>query len=190
MVLLPDFPIKPVGPVAEVFLHKQITTFHRAIKHVQQLPYGRIPTTDHCMKVLTEGKGTCSSKHALLKNLAMEHEFDSIRLMLGIFPMDADYAPKIAQTLTQYQLDYIPEAHNYLLYEQVRYDFTHPRAHASAFEKVLYMELEIFPLDILHRKKQIHQEFIQNWLIAHPHIAYTPDQIWAIREQCIQDLSR
>lgn len=95
MVLLPDFPIKPVGPVAEVFLHKQITTFHRAIKHVQQLPYGRIPTTDHCMKVLTEGKGTCSSKHALLKNLAMEHEFDPSGSCWEYFPWMRIMHPKL-----------------------------------------------------------------------------------------------
>ena len=56
-------------------------------------PYGRNVATSDMLAVLNERKGTCGTKHALLKSLATERALP-IRLMLGIYEMNARNTPE------------------------------------------------------------------------------------------------
>ena len=43
-----------------------------AVTYIRRLPYGRNTDRSDILRVLREGKGTCSTKHALLACLAQE----------------------------------------------------------------------------------------------------------------------
>jgi len=186
---LPDFDIEQNGEISRVFLSRNILTFHQAIEFIRNLNYGRNLNKGDLKTVFTDNKGTCSTKHAVLKQLAHENHFDDINLMLGVFKMNAKNTPKVAETLTEYNLKYIPEAHNYLKYKLEIFDFTKPNVSSFDFVNDLFFETEIQPNEIAGRKVQIHRGFLVNWLNENSDIEYSLDEIWRIREQCIQNLS-
>lgn len=97
---LPNFDIKPDGEISKEFLKRNILTFHQATEYIRNLSYGRNSNKDDLKTIFTDNKGTCSTKHAILKQLANENNFDNIKLILGIFKMGTDYTPKLANTLT------------------------------------------------------------------------------------------
>src|SRR6516164_5202386 len=88
---LPIALIKDRGPVSAAFLRLRIHDFRSAGQYIRDLPYGRNAAVSDMLAVLNERKGTCSTKHALLKALAGEQALP-IRLMLGIYEMNAQHA--------------------------------------------------------------------------------------------------
>jgi hypothetical protein len=100
--------------ISTYFKNQQCSTFEDAQQFVRALPYGRNSNKHDDMIVCKEVQGTCSTKHVLLKQLAIENNWHDVQLMLGIFMMDKNNTPSIAKVLQQYNLSAIPEAHNYL----------------------------------------------------------------------------
>jgi hypothetical protein len=186
---LPNFDIKSDAKISREFLKRNILTFHQATKYIQNLDYGRNENKDDLSTVFTDNKGTCSTKHALLKQLADENAFTHIKLVLGIFKMSAASTPKIGNTLSKNNLKYIPEAHNYLKYGNIIFDFTKQNSSSADFIDDLLFETEIQPNEISQHKIQMHKTFLTNWLNENNNINYSLDELWKIREQCIQDLS-
>lgn len=139
--------------------------------------------------MFTDNKGTCSTKHAILTQLATEHNFNNIKLMLGIFKMNAKNTPKTEKTLLNAKLTYIPEAHNYIKFEGKIYDFTKSNCLASNFSDDLLFETEMEATDIHFPKIKLHKTFLEDWLKQNPNIEYTLQDLWNIREQCIADLA-
>ncbi|MDM1043406.1 hypothetical protein HX004_01910 [Myroides sp. 1354] len=184
-----DFEIQPQGAISQAFLARAIFTFFEAAAFIQHLPYGRNANKEDLLSLFDDGKGTCSTKHAVLKQLAIEQNFDGLQLIMGIFKMNSLNTPLIASTLTQYNLSYIPEAHMYLGYKGERLDFTRVNSSAADFQDDLLEECEIQPDEIAEVKVGKHQLFIENWLVETPEIPYSLKEIWSIREQCILDLS-
>jgi hypothetical protein len=109
-----NFDIKSGLPVSRLFLNTQITTFAYACKFIKNLPYGRNENKDSLATVFRDNRGTCSTKHALLRQLAIENNANNVRLKLAVFKMTKDNTPEVGDTLNKYGLQYIPEAHNYL----------------------------------------------------------------------------
>lgn len=186
---LPNFNIKPKGEISQEFLKRNILKFHHATEFIQNLNYGRNSDKDDLKTVFIDNKGTCSTKHAILKQLANENDFDSIKLTLGIFKMSAGNTPKVGNTLSDNNLIYIPEAHNYLKYKNEIFDFTKQNSSSNDFVSDLLFETEIQPNEINQSKIQIHKAFLINWLNENNDINYSLEELWKIREQCIQDLS-
>jgi hypothetical protein len=189
MTSLPDFQIHSTEEISRAFLSNEISTFHAAIEFVRNLPYGRNSNKDDLTTVFIDNRATCSTKHALLKKLIDENEFPGIELIVGIYKMNARNTPKTARTLQSNNLDYIPEAHVYLKYSGERFDFTHRNSTATAFENDLMSEQTIDASQINQPKIELHKAFLKQWLNDHPEIPFSLDEIWRIREQCIQDLS-
>jgi hypothetical protein len=79
--------LTPSGAVSTAFLSIAKTDLRAAAKHVCELPYGRNGDPDDPLAVLAEHRGTCSTKHALLRRLAIEQEIDVV-LILGIYEMN------------------------------------------------------------------------------------------------------
>ena len=104
---LPDFNIKPGDAISREFLSHNIQSFHEAVEFIRNLRYGRNADKNDLKTVFADNKGTCSTKHALLKKLADEHNIPGIRLMLGIFKMDGRNTPPVAGTLNINGLAYI-----------------------------------------------------------------------------------
>lgn len=185
----PDFTIQLSGEISNEFLKKGIFTFSGATTFTANLDYGRNENKDDLKTVFTDNCGTCSTKHALLKALADENGHPEIKLVLGIFRMHAGNTPKVAQTLTKYGLDFIPEAHNYLKFENEIFDFTWPDSKASDFENDLITEMEMLPKQISTYKVALHKNYLKGWLDQNPQIKYDIEEIWKVREECIGDLS-
>lgn len=177
------------GVVSSQFLTLGIHSIEEAYNWVAKLPYRRNSDKNDALIVLKEACGTCSSKHALLKRLADENGLHAIRLMLGIFKMNGQNNPAIKKTLAQYNLDYIPEAHNYLKVDQHIMDFTGLPIYEEDFSQSLLTEIEINPEQITTYKTDFHKRFLKQWIIDNK-IPYSLDELWQIREKCIYNLSK
>ena len=181
-----DFELNKELILSKSFQDLSIHSFSKAMRYVKNLPYGRNANREDFSLVLTEQKGTCSSKHALLKSLADENQHFEVKLMLGIFKMNGINTPKIKTVLEMHQLKYIPEAHNYLKIEGEIFDCTTANSSDIHFKNDLINEIEIQPEDVIQRKIEIHQEFLKNWCKIND---LDFEEIWKIREICIIKLS-
>jgi hypothetical protein len=91
-----------------------LNTWEDLIQHIKYLPYGRNTNSEYFSLVLKEHQGSCSSKHALLKSIALENNFNNIKLILGVFKMNSKNTPKISSILEKHNIEFIPEGHCYL----------------------------------------------------------------------------
>lgn len=112
-----------------------------------------------------------------------------MKLMLGIFQMNAQYNPAISEILIKNNLDFIPEAHNYLKIENEILDYTKLNSSASDYEDSLLLEIEILPNQISKYKVEFHKKFLKKWLIENPQINFDLEKLWSVREKCIEKLS-
>lgn len=169
-------------------ISKGLTSFNEAFLYIKQLPYGRTSNRSDYALVIKEGKGTCSTKHAFLKALAIENKIDDLELCLGIFQMNAKNTPKIKSILEQYDLSYIPEAHCYLKGDDNIIDITFPNESQPIFKETLVFEETILPKQIGDYKIELHQNYLKSW-IEKDNIALSFEDLWTIRETCIQTIS-
>ena len=187
--MLPYIQLKPSGPVSAAFLERGLRTFGEAAACISRLAYGRNSNPDEALQVLEEQRGTCSTKHALLMLRAVEQGVAGMTLHTGIYRMHARNTPRVGDTLRQYGLAYLPEAHCYLKYQGHILDCTRPGAGAHDFVDELMEERQLQPQQLAANKTRYHKSFLNSWLAQHPEVPYDPDALWAIREQCIRALS-
>ena len=187
---LPNFDIKPNGEISNEFLERNILTFKSATDFITKLNYGRNADKNDLKTLFADNCGTCSTKHALLKQLADENGFEEIKLVIGIFKMNSKNTSEISQTLKRNKLEFMPEAHNYLKYKNAIFDFTKVGAKPSDFENDLIEEIEILPKQISSFKVEYHKKHLQDWLEKNEDIKFDLDELWKIREECIGDLAR
>ena len=185
----PDFDIKSKGQISKEFIDRNILTFNQASIFVRQLTYGRNADKNNLASVFTDNCGTCSTKHALLKKLADENNFEKVKLIVGLFKMNKKNTPEISETLHKNQLEFIPEAHCYLKFEDQIIDLTKINSKPTDFLDDLIEEIEISPEQITDYKVNYHKNYLLTWLNKNEQISYSLNDIWKIREQCIQDLA-
>ena len=187
---LPNFALQPAAGVTVSLLARGVRDFHGAARYVHQLPYGRTSDRANFRLVLSEGCGTCSTKHALLAQLAQEQGM-AMALTLGIYEMTEQNTPGVGTVLAQYNLSCLPEAHCYLTYNGVRIDITRSGiTPAAPIQQFLHEEV-ITPEQIGAYKVALHQRFLQAWL-SRSAVAevYTFADLWRIREACIAALGQ
>ena len=180
---LPNFALAGGAGLGAGFVALGRQDYHAAALHVRRLPYGRNTRRADYGLVLREGRGTCSTKHALLAALAGEHG-RSVELRLGIYEMNADNTPGVGPVLRPYGLDGVPEAHCYLAYRGARVDLTGIEA-ASPLERLLHEET-IEPDRIGAYKVAAHRHFVREWA-AERKLDF--EHVWRAREECIEALS-
>lgn len=184
-----NFEIKSSREISQLFLKTDCFDFYSASEFIRNLPYRRNLNKDNLATVFIDECGTCGTKHAVLKILAEENNQQYFKLILGIFRMNGNNTPKIKPVLEKYNLDDIPEAHNYLKFKNQILDFTKKHSSEQDFIDDLLEETEIQPHQINHFKIEFHKNYLKNWLSEHPEIKYSLDELWKIREQCIEALS-
>jgi hypothetical protein len=186
--VLPAAPLRDDGPTAARFRALGVGDFAAAARYLQALPYGRISNRGAPELVLTEGRGTCTTKHALLARLAREQGVP-VTLTLGIFEMHEGNTPGVGEVLTRHGLPYVPEAHCYLVHGGTRVDITRLVEAAEPIARFLHEE-PITPEQIGDYKIGLHRGFLAGWIGTEPAArGRTLDELWRIREACIAALS-
>jgi len=188
---LPHRILAPTGCISNAFIDVGATEFRSAAAWVNGLPYGRNQSPDDKMAVFHERRGTCSTKHALLKRLAIEQNLD-VDLCLGIYHMTEANTPGIGKVLEMHSLPSIPEAHCFLRIDHESVDVTRACGPQSKepITSFVYQET-ISPDQIGKYKNEVHRRFLQEWMASSERAsAYTLDDIWTIREACIAALSQ
>lgn len=165
-----------------------LRTFAAAVRYVQGLPYGRTIRPDYRL-VLTESRGTCSSKHALLAALARENGLP-IELVLGVYEMTGTNTPGVGAELARHGLASIPEAHCYLRAGRGVIDVTMPGGSPDTAEWHFLHEEIISPEDVGAYKTAVHRRVLADWLHRAGHARLGLDAAWAVCEACIAALSR
>ena len=161
-------------------------TWQETLNFVKQIPYGRNANRDDFSLIISENKGTCSSKHAYLKDFANKNNIPNIKLIIGMYKMN-EQNTKIGTILSQNKIEYIPEAHCYLKIDDKTVDITSKDADFEKIKADLLLEIEIEPYQVADFKVDYHQNFIKNWL-KETNSNFTLEQIWKIRECCIEKL--
>lgn len=184
-----DFEIKFTGQISTEFVERNILTFNQAILFVKELAYGRNKDKNNLASVFTDNCGTCSTKHALIKKLADENNFETVKLFVALFRMNKNNTPEISATLLQNNLECIPEAHCYLKLSDQILDLTKINSNPTDFLDDIIEEIEILPEQITDYKVNYHKDYLVTWLNNNKHINLSLDDIWKIREQSIQDLA-
>ncbi len=161
--------------------------FKETINFVKQIPYGRNSNRNDFSLVISENKGTCSSKHAYLKDFAVKNSIPNVQLFIGMYKM-TEQNTKIGTILSGNNLEYIPEAHCYLKIEGKTVDVTTKESDLKKIKADLLEEIEIEPNQVADFKVNYHQEYIKKWLL-NTNSKFTFDEIWTIREMCIFQLT-
>ncbi|WP_232817828.1 hypothetical protein [Winogradskyella tangerina] len=183
-----DYKFIAKDQLTELAKRNGIKSWNELTDFVKTLPYGRTKNRTDLSLVLSEKKGTCSSKHALLKRLADLNDIPNIELVIGIYKMTESNTPKIGNELTQNGLVYIPEAHCYLKINGNRKDLTSNQSDIDKIAKDIIEEQFIEPHQIAEFKVNYHKNFIKAWL-KETDSESEFDRIWTIRENCINRLT-
>ena len=180
---LPSFALDAERPLGRRFAAMGISDYVEAARHVRSLPYGRNADRSDWRLVLEEGRGTCSTKHALLAELARENGLP-VSLMLGVYEMDGANTPGVGAVLEHHGLPFIPEAHCYLAHDGRRVDLT--REGAGDGPEAFLHEEEIEPSQIGAYKVGAHRGFVRRWAEDR---GLDPERVWHAREECIAALA-
>ena len=188
---LPRARLQPRGAVTAAFMERGLLNVQEAGHLLKSLPYGRVASDQNLLCVLTEGRGTCSTKHALLARLAADQEL-TIRLTLGIYEMSQENTPGVGEVLDAFDLPFILEAHCYLTFGGERIDVTRDLTLPADPIARLFHEEPISPGQVGAYKQDLHQRVLCEWSATRPEQThgYSPEQLWEIREACIAALAQ
>ena len=181
------YKIHSKGPFSKLVLDHGINTLDELLSSLASLPYGRNKNRSDFNLVIKENKGTCSSKHGLLKLILDEQGIDAV-LKLLMFKMSEHNTPSVKPVLKKASLSYLPEAHCYISIGNLRVDIT---TNSSNIDQLIHDKLEeliIEPEDIIDKKPEYHKRYMSAWQKEHCP-KYNVKQLWAIREACINALN-
>jgi hypothetical protein len=182
--ILPEAPLNAARPDSQAFLRVGCESFRSAAKYLHELPYGRNADRTNFRLVLVERRGTCSTKHALLKAVALEQNLP-LSLAIGIYDMTEANTPGVGRVLASHRLENIPEAHCYLRYAGRRVDITRSGAAPQVALPHIREEWTIEPSQIGAHKVALHQRYLRDWLREQRHLSLSFAELWRIREACI-----
>ncbi|WP_075344156.1 hypothetical protein [Tenacibaculum agarivorans] len=183
-----NFKIQANKPLSLLVNDNGLFFWKDVVNHVKKLPYGRNSNRYDLGLVIQEEKGSCSSKHAFLAEIAKENSITSIELILGIYKMNSDNTA-IGDTLINAGVAYIPEAHCYLKINGTRLDITSENTAFDTIKKDILLEKVIVPNQVSEFKVIFHKQFIKDWIKKEKSNMSFAD-IWTLREKCITYLSQ
>lgn len=186
---VPNFLISASAPLSEHCRALGIKDFQKAVNFVFELPYRRNSSKEDLILVFSEKCGVCSTKHAALAALALENNFTELKLIIGVYKMNEKNTPGVGEVLGRNNLEYLPEAHTYLMFESEKIDITREVDTLESPFASLMLEKEIQPSQIGEFKVELHRGFLQKWVMENK-MPYSLEEIWKIREDCIHALSQ
>ncbi len=184
-----DQEIKACGPLSELALSLGLNTWLKLFRHLKHLPYGRNACRSDFSLVLKEGQGSCSSKHALAKQIAVENRVEELKLILVFYKMNPANTPGIGSALDDFSLDYIPEAHCYINFNSIDWDLTNSQSSVARLQPYIISKEEIEARQVIEDKIFKHKQFLKEWL-KDQCLSYDLVKLWTVRERCIENLSK
>ena len=182
--LLPDAELIEHGLLGRLFRERGAVTFREAAEVIWRLPYGRNSNGSDYRLVLLEGRGTCSTKHALLRDLAQEQGL-SVDLVLGFYLMSELNMPGTGPVLAAHGLTTILEAHCVLKHRGHSIDLTmppgSPRGTPKRFVSWEFISAEQIPA----YKTARHKLLLAEWASKLESRRLGLAEAWQIREACI-----
>ncbi|MCX7549779.1 hypothetical protein [Xanthomarina sp. F2636L] len=183
------YPINSNQKLSNKLLKIGISNFEEALSYIQKLPYGRNSNRSDYTLILKEQKGTCSTKHAFLAEIAKQNNIPDVKLYIGIYKMCEENTQGVGTILSKWNLHYIPEAHCYLKINNNIIDITRTSTNISSFTHSILQEEEIIPSQIGNYKVNVHQAFLKEWILKES-ISFSFESLWDIREACIKNLDQ
>lgn len=171
------------GRLSLQFRERGCHTLGDASRLLTVMPYGR-PTMCGIDGVLMEGRGTCSSKHALFVALCREVGIRA-ELVIGFFLMTEANVPGVHAVLAAANLEGILEAHCIAQLPDGRLDITGLPSGEGKIELQDFIEIEPEAVAV---KAELHRNSLGRWAAA-SNIPLSMDELWSIRERCIAALS-
>jgi len=120
---LPNITLQARGAVSEQYLQRGLRTLHEACQWTKDLPYGANTNSEDSLILFEEGYGNCTTKHGAIARLAREHNLP-IDKTLGFYRLNDDIVTGVNALLEPYGLDFVPQIHCFLAYENCRVDLT------------------------------------------------------------------
>ncbi len=111
--VFPDKEIHPMGTISTLFVEMKIASFHGACAYVHHLPYGYNSDRDDLLCLFKAGKGSCTTKHAVIATLASEMDLP-VAKWIGIYAMTEDLVTGAGAIIEKYALPYLPMVHCFL----------------------------------------------------------------------------
>jgi hypothetical protein len=185
---LPDVRLRDGKGLCAAFRALGCEDLRSAARYIWNLPYGRNSDRANYRLVLAEGKGTCSTKHALMTALGLELGVN-LQLVLALYDMCEENTPGVGRVLDQYSLSSLPEAHCFLRYDGAMLDLTTPPLR-TAVNRRFYEERNIEPEDIGTAKEIFHRQALSRWLPHQERPDLDLQRLWEIRNSCIAALSQ
>lgn len=170
-------------------LEAGVVTWDDIVRSVQCFHYGRNSNRNDLNLVWYERKGSCSSKHAFLKQIADLNNIPHVELVFAFYRMNEKNTPGIGQILIENGISFIPEAHCYLKINGKELDITNTHSDFNRYKNDIIESKEIAPNDVIENKVIWHQEFIRNW-INETGQSKSFEEVWRIREACISELEK
>lgn len=182
-----DYLLSSNDQLTKLLRAEGITTWNEALHYSKQIPYGRNTNREDFSLVVKENKGTCSSKHAFLKEIANQNQIPNVDLVIGIYKMDENNT-KIGSILSENKLNYLPEAHCYLKILGETVDVTSSHVAFEKIKNAIVQEIIIEPYQVADYKVAVHKDYLKKWRLENE-IPFTFEELWSIRERCIEHLS-
>jgi len=125
-----DKKIEAVGIISNTFLQMGFRSYHEACAYALHLPYGYNADRDDLMSLFEEGKGSCTTKHAVIAALASELGLP-VGKHIGIYTMTEVLVTGTASIIHKYALPYLPMVHCFLSDGTHRVDLTQGNANGK-----------------------------------------------------------
>ncbi len=186
--MVSDYILNSTDKLTQLAISNDCKSWNTLLIFIKSLPYGRNKNRFDLSLVFTEKRGTCSSKHAVLSEIANLNKIPNVKLILGMYKMNKQNTPGIGNVLLSSTIHYIPEAHCYLKIQGTPFDFTSESADFNRLKNDIIYEKEIMSQQVTDFKVQFHKQFVKSW-IKKQKLIEDFETIWLLREQCIENLS-
>ena len=182
-----NFDLNPLQPLGKQLHRVYVKTFHGALAYIHGLAYQAVSDIDSLYLVFDEKRGTCSTKHAYLAQLAHENNCASVNVELGFFKAIPTMFHEILSKMQLLKMPYILEAHCYLKYQENIIDVTSKTFNLEAlFDIQEPMETQMLsPAQCGNYKQELHHKKFEMWSLHH-NLPF--DQCWQLRTDLIKKL--
>jgi hypothetical protein len=120
---IPDIEIKSLGEMSRKFLELNISSFKEAALYVHNMEYRYNTKKDDRMILFKDNCGTCTTKHAVIANLAEELDIPLYKHVC-VYKFTEEITTGANEILEKYEIPYVPLVHCFLVYDKYSFDLT------------------------------------------------------------------